>query len=136
LYICNSTHTIYAYVWKHARAESAAGNDNWYIWKLIDNYVFSIRLESSTQVSKKRHSGRQVHRQLSTTTSISESTKAGQQTDDMPLEFSTSTAFSIEASKYVGHVYRDSIQEISTVQPEMNTQNLSNRRRRRHHHKR
>nr|XP_012228893.1 PREDICTED: bone morphogenetic protein 1-like [Linepithema humile] len=101
----------------------------------VKNMGFKFRLESSTQIPKKRHSGRQVHRQLSTTTSISESTKARQQTDDMPLEFSTSTAFSTEASKYVGHVYRDSIQEISTVQPKMNTQNLSNRRRRHHHHR-
>lgn len=58
---------------------------------------------------------------------------ARQQTDDMPPEFSTSTAFFIKASKYVRS---DSIQEISTVQPEIKTQKLSNRRRRRHHHKR
>lgn len=95
-----------------------------------------IRLESSTQASKKRYSERQARRQISRMASISESVKARHPTHDMPLEFSTSTAFTTEASKYVGHVYTDSIKETFTAQPEMNTQSPSNRRRRRHHRKR
>ncbi|CAL1683040.1 unnamed protein product [Lasius platythorax] len=97
---------------------------------------FVFRLESSTQASKKRYSERQARRQISRMASISESVKARHPTHDMPLEFSTSTAFTTEASKYVGHVYTDSIKETFTAQPEMNTQSPSNRRRRRHHRKR
>lgn len=96
----------------------------------------TIRLESSTQASKKRYFERQARRQISRTVSISESMKIKHPNHDMPLEFLTSTAFTTEANKYIGHVYTDSIKETFNAQPEMNTQNPSNRRQRRHHRKR
>lgn len=62
--------------------------------------------------------------------------KARHPIHDMPLEFSTSRAFTTEPSKYVGRVYTDSIKETFNAQIELNTQNPTNRRRRRHHRKR
>ncbi|XP_029672193.1 tolloid-like protein 2 [Formica exsecta] len=102
----------------------------------VKNEGFAFRLESSTQASKKRYFERQARRQISRTVSISESVKIKHPNHDMPLEFLTSTAFTTEANKYIGHVYTDSIKETFNAQPEMNTQNPSNRRQRRHHRKR
>lgn len=96
----------------------------------------TIRLESSTQASKKRYFEKQARRQISRMVSISESVKAKHSNHDIPLEFLPSIVFTTEANKYIGHVYTDSIKETFNAQPEMNTQNLSNRRQRRHHRKR
>lgn len=102
----------------------------------VKNEGLAFRLESSTQASKKKYFERQARRQISRTVLISESVKARHPTHDMPLEFSTSTAFTTEPSKYVGRVYTDNIKETFNAQTELNTQNPSNRRRRRHHRKR
>ncbi|EFN62057.1 Tolloid-like protein 2 [Camponotus floridanus] len=102
----------------------------------VKNEGLVFRLESSTQASKKKYFERQARRQISRTVLISESVKARHPTHDMPLEFSTSTAFTTEPSKYVGRVYTDNIKETFNAQTELNTQNPSNRRRRRHHRKR
>jgi len=98
--------------------------------------IVSIRFESSTQVSKKRYSGRQAHRQLSRRTSISKSMKARQSNDDMSLEFPTSTILTLEDNKDVGRIHIDSIKERFTTQSETSTQNVSIRQRRRHHRRR
>ncbi|XP_050448327.1 tolloid-like protein 2 isoform X1 [Cataglyphis hispanica] len=102
----------------------------------VKNEGFAIRLESSTQASKKRYFEKQARRQISRTVSISESVKAKYSNHDIPLEFLPSTAFTTEGNKYIGHVYTDSIKETFNAKPEMNTQNPSNRRQRRHHRKR
>lgn len=104
---------------------------------LFVNCDYAIRLESSTEAPKKRHSRRrQARRQLSRTISMSEPMKARRHsTDDTSLEFPTSTDFTTETSEYIGHVHIDS-KETVTVQPKTSTQNLSNRRHRRHHRRR
>ncbi|XP_032664724.1 tolloid-like protein 2 isoform X1 [Odontomachus brunneus] len=91
---------------------------------------FEFRLESSTQVSKKRHR-RPSHRQLSRTLSNLGSINTRH---DMSLEFPITTDIGIttDASKYTDRAYTDSVKETFTVQPKMSTQGLPNRR---HHHR-
>ncbi|XP_011644936.1 dorsal-ventral patterning protein tolloid-like isoform X3 [Pogonomyrmex barbatus] len=100
----------------------------------VKNEGFKFRLETSTQASKKRHFGHQIHRQLSRTTSTSRSMKARQPNDDMPLEFSTATTIMLKDNKNVDHT--DSVKEVFISHPETSTQNAPIRRRRRHHRKR
>ncbi|XP_014469873.1 PREDICTED: bone morphogenetic protein 1-like [Dinoponera quadriceps] len=98
----------------------------------VKDVGFEFRLESSTQVSKKRRRRPSHHRQLSRT----ESTKARQQSidNDTFLEFPTSTNLSTDTSKYID--YADSIKETSIVQIKMRTRGLSSRRHRCHHRRR
>lgn len=123
------TYTAETHV-KHVHINRARRNDT-------DRQLcaYAIRLESSTQVSKKRHR-RPSHRQLSRTLSNSESTKMRH---DTSLEFPISTDIGIttDANKYTDHTYTDSVKETSTVQPKMSTRGLSSRRHhRRCHHRR
>nr|XP_003701332.1 PREDICTED: bone morphogenetic protein 1 isoform X1 [Megachile rotundata] len=89
-----------------------------------------FRLESTTPSTKKRHSARKQNHDVSH--SSINATKQSVSRSSQEVDFSTST----DSTNQMKDTNMKNIEEVFTVQPENNTQNVSKRRHRRHHRRR